>query len=36
MTLGMFAGEGIDPALLSMLQHALGDQPEIQIRWQRE
>ena len=35
MTLAYFEELGGDPALLSMLRQALGDQDELVIRWER-
>jgi processive 1,2-diacylglycerol beta-glucosyltransferase len=35
MTLAYFEGQGIDPALVGMLRAALGNRPEITVRWTR-
>jgi processive 1,2-diacylglycerol beta-glucosyltransferase len=34
-TLEIFAQEGADPALLSLLQQGLGEREEMEIRWDR-
>jgi len=32
-TLDMFAQQGVDPALISLLRKALGDRQDMDIRW---